>query len=144
MERLILEYNSLHQQPIQGVSLEIGLDFQHWQGVFIGPEDSPFENGRFRYEIIFPSNYPENPPEFFIKTKIFHPNISAEGNVCCDLIGSGWSSRNSVRSIFYGVFAVLSQPNAKNGYLNEALEIFLKSKDEYDREASNCTRKYAK
>ncbi|CAG9313078.1 unnamed protein product [Blepharisma stoltei] len=72
----------------------------------------------------------ERPPEFYIKTRIFHPNIDENGNVCCNLIGSGWSSRNSARSIFYGVFAVLSKPNAQNGYVNEALEIFLKSKDE--------------
>ena len=44
-------------------------------GALEGPPKTPYENGFFIFEMIFPDDFPFKPPKFIFKTKIFHPNI---------------------------------------------------------------------
>ena len=38
--------------------------------------------GKYLFSFHFPDNYPFNPPKVMCKTKIYHPNIDYDGNVC--------------------------------------------------------------
>ena len=42
--------------------------------LFRGPEDSPFDGGVFAAELVFPQDYPLNPPKMKFISEIFHPN----------------------------------------------------------------------
>jgi ubiquitin-conjugating enzyme E2 N len=46
-----------------------------------GPETSPFEGKRFKLEVKL-ENYPFQAPKVRLLTRIFHPNIDNEGNIC--------------------------------------------------------------
>ena len=46
-----------------------------WKVVFEGPEESPYEDGIFTLNFIFPSNYPTKGPEARFITPMFHPNV---------------------------------------------------------------------
>mgnify|MGYP000902727291 CR=1 FL=1 len=60
-----------------------------------GPEDSPYENGLFEFDILLGASYPSAPPTVnFVTTgggKVrFNPNLYNCGKVCLSLLGT-WS-----------------------------------------------------
>ena len=73
----------------------------------IGPENTPYENGIYFFEVKFPSNYPFSPPKVKYLTtdgkSRMHPNYYCCGKVCVSIIGTwsgpGWTSCQSLSSV---------------------------------------------
>ena len=53
--------------------------------------DSPYSGGVFFLSISFPTDYPFKPPKVSFTTKIYHPNINANGSICLDILRDQWS-----------------------------------------------------
>ena len=64
----------------------IGDDLFRWKGLIVGPSDSPFEGGVFSLNVVFPLDYPFKPPKINFTTKIYHPNVNANGSICLDIL----------------------------------------------------------
>ena len=67
--------------PVEGFAITSDEPTAHWHVVFAGPAGTPYEGGKFSFDINF-ENYPFNPPVLVFKTKIFHPNVDEEGKIC--------------------------------------------------------------
>lgn len=52
-----------------------------WSFLLIGPEDTFFEGGFFKWILTFSEDYPNNPPEMKMISEMFHPNIEKDGLV---------------------------------------------------------------
>ena len=39
-----------------------------------------YKDGALRIQMIIPTSFPFDPPKVFLKTPVFHPNVSREGN----------------------------------------------------------------
>jgi hypothetical protein len=63
----------------------------HWQATIMGPGDSPYSGGVFFLSIAFPTDYPFKPPKVNFTTRIYHPNINANGSICLDILRDQWS-----------------------------------------------------
>ncbi len=50
-----------------------------WHAVIFGPHDTPFEDGTFKLTIEFTEEYPNKPPTVRFQSKMFHPNVYADG-----------------------------------------------------------------
>lgn len=63
------------------------------KALIVGPQDSPYENGIFEFDLYLPSNYPSQPPMVTFRTTgggnvSFNPNLYPEGDVCLSLLGT--------------------------------------------------------
>ena len=70
--RIMKELEDIIQKETEGVILELIDDSNlfEFQGVIIGPPDTPFEGGHFKFELKLNKDYPFKPPKFQFKTKI--------------------------------------------------------------------------
>ena len=84
----------LEKEPIPGCTaqpVDEGKDLTHWKATINGPPDSPYHGGVFKLDITFPREYPFRPPQVKAETRIFHPNISAQGGICLDILKDNWA-----------------------------------------------------
>ncbi|KAH6556355.1 hypothetical protein KP509_1Z185900 [Ceratopteris richardii] len=74
------------------------------RALITGPENTPYENGMFLFDILLKASYPFEPPEVHFLTtgggKVrFNPNLYANGHVCLSLLGTwmgpGWEPSKS-------------------------------------------------
>lgn len=49
-------------------------NFFEWEALITGPEGTIFEGGVFPAKLVFPSDYPLNPPKMKFTCEMFHPN----------------------------------------------------------------------
>jgi ubiquitin-protein ligase len=73
--------------------------------------DTPFEDGTFRLLLSFNENYPNSPPTVKFISKIFHPNVYANGELCLDILQNRWSPTYDVVAILTSVQSLLNDPN---------------------------------
>lgn len=56
--------------------------------------------------------YPHEAPKVKCMTKVYHPNIDLEGNVCLNILREDWKPVLSINSIIYGLqFLFLVRPS---------------------------------
>lgn len=106
LSRITKEIASLRLSlPLQwGSSIFVCID-EHRSDVLkaliIGPEDSPYQNGTFIFDLFFPKNYPSNPPKVNLQTTgngvvRFNPNLYNDGKVCLSILNT-WEGRPEER-----------------------------------------------
>jgi len=82
-----------------------------------GPEDTPYARGLFFFDLVFPFDYPSNPPQMHIVTTDggrvrFGPNLYSCGKVCLSLLGTWagpkWTSSHTLSSLLLAVQSLMS------------------------------------
>ena len=119
-------------------------NIKKWSATIIGPINSPYEGGKFNLNIEIPADYPFKPPKILFVTKIYHPNISSNGNICLDILKGQWSPALNIYKTLLSILSLLTDPNP-----NDPLEPIIASEYKYNKEtfiknAKEFTQKYAK
>ncbi|UJR24761.1 hypothetical protein I4U23_006135 [Adineta vaga] len=127
-----------HAQPLDSTN-----NMTHWVGWIQGSEETPFNGGRFKLAIEFPSDYPFKPPKVKFCTPIYHPNISLKGEICLDILHSQWSPAFTVRSLLIAISSLLNDPNPDHGLNKDALTIYRTDKQKYNETAKQWTTMHA-
>ena len=92
VKRITRELQDLGRDPPSSCSAgPVGDDLFVWQATIMGPSDSPYAGGVFFLTIHFPTDYPFKPPKIAFTTRIYHPNINANGAICLDILRDQWS-----------------------------------------------------
>lgn len=118
-------------------------DMINWIGSIRGPEGTPFENGVFKLTIHFPPDYPFKPPRIRFATRIYHPNISSQGDICLDILRTNWSPALTIRTVLLSLCSLLTDPNPEHGLEQEILHVYRTDKNLYEKNAKEWTQKYA-
>ena len=87
-KRINKELSDLQKDPPPGCSAGPAImdDMSVWNATIAGPQGSVYDGGLFALEVKFPPDYPFKPPKVSFKTKIYHPNINANGGICLDIL----------------------------------------------------------
>lgn len=118
-------------------------DFHHWEGMILGLADTPYEGGTFLLDIYFPTNYPIDPPVIHFKTRIYHPNINANGAISVDILKQQWSPALTVEKVLLSLCSFIYDPNPLNPLVPEIAKVYLQDPELFRKNAAEWTRKYA-
>lgn len=104
-----------------------------WCAVIFGPDDTPWEGGTFKLLLTFTEDYPNKPPNVKFVTKLFHPNVYANGSICLDILQNQWSPIYDIAAILTSIQSLLCDPNPNSPANVEAAKLYCENRREYDR-----------
>ncbi len=122
----------------------INEDITHWNATMKGPSGSPFEDGNFSLDIVFPAEFPFKPPIVKFFNKMYHPNINASGAICLDILKDQWSPALSVFKVLLSISSLLADPNPNDPLSPEVASVYKTNKELYIKTAKEWTKIYAK
>lgn len=82
-----------------------------------------YKNGRFTFSFKVNANYPHEAPKVKCETKVYHPNIDLEGNVCLNILREDWKPVLTINAIVYGLQYLFLEPNPEDPLNKEAAEV---------------------
>lgn len=136
--RLIRDFKRLASDPPIGISGSPNPDnIMVWNAVIFGPPDTPFEDGSFRLTLTFTDAYPNKPPTVRFVSRMFHPNIYVNGELCLDILQNRWSPTYDVAAILTSVQSLLNDPNPGSPANVEAATLFKENLKEYERKVKS-------
>lgn len=128
-----------------------------WNAVIFGPHDTPFEDGTFKLTIRklkfmhpcitfsyfidslsvcvseFTEEYPNKPPTVRFISKMFHPNVYADGGICLDILQNRWSPTYDVSAILTSIQSLLDEPNPNSPANSVAAQLYQENRREYEK-----------
>ncbi|GAY39026.1 hypothetical protein CUMW_041240 [Citrus unshiu] len=90
-------------------------------------------SGTFKLTLQFTEDYPNKPPTVRFVSRMFHPNIYADGSICLDILQNQWSPIYDVAAILTSIQSLLCDPNPNSPANSEAARMFSENKREYNR-----------
>jgi len=128
------DFKRMQTDPPEGINgAPLDNDIMQWHAVIFGPEDTAWEDGTFKLKLEFTEEYPNKAPTVKFETKMFHPNIYADGSICLDILQNQWSPIYDISAILTSIQSLLSDPNPASPANSEAARLYQENRREYDR-----------
>ena len=70
-------------------------------------EDTPYEGGEFKMKLKLSSDFPQVPPKGYFLTKIFHPNVAKNGEICVNTLKRDWKESLGIRHLLLVILCPL-------------------------------------
>jgi len=119
----------------------------HLEAAILGPEDSSYEGGVFKIDILIPDRYPMEPPKVRFLTPIYHPNIDDGGRICLDILKpaptGSWKPSINICSVLTSLQVLLSEPNPDDPLMPEISAQFRSNYGQFVATAKSWTNKHA-
>ncbi|XP_020246337.1 NEDD8-conjugating enzyme Ubc12-like isoform X2 [Asparagus officinalis] len=91
--------------------------------ISIRPDEGYYLGGTFTFTFQISASYPHEPPKVKCKTKVYHPNIDLEGNVCLNILREDWKPVLNINTVIYGLNLLFTQPNDEDPLNHEAAAV---------------------
>lgn len=115
----------------------------NWQGLLV-PDCAPYDKGAFRIELVFPAEYPFKPPKITFKTKIYHPNIDENGQVCLPIISvDNWKPATRTENVITSLISMVNCPQPEHPLRADLAEEYSKDRAKFMKNAEEYTRKHS-
>lgn len=117
---LMNEYKALSKETWTNISLVNENIFEWTVALVVLNSDSLYYGGYYEAKMVFPKNYPYEPPSFAFKRPLWHPNVYSDGRLCISILhqpgedimsgeaaGERWSPVQRVESVLISVLSLL-------------------------------------
>jgi len=104
--------------------------------------------------MVFPKDYPNNPPSVRFVSEMWHPNVYDDGKVCISILHSPgddpmgyeqaserWSPVQTVETIMLSIISMLSSPNDESPANIDAAKQFREDFPGFRKRVAQCVRK---
>ena len=104
--------------------------------------------------MVFPKDYPNNPPSVRFVSEMWHPNVYNDGEVCISILhapgdnplgyeqaNERWSPVQTVETIMLSIISMLSSPNDESPANIDAAKQFREDLPGFRKKVSQCVRK---
>ncbi|KAE8722034.1 Ubiquitin-conjugating enzyme E2 S [Hibiscus syriacus] len=95
-------------------------------------------------KLLLSHDFPHSPPKDYFLTKIFHPNIATNGEICVNTLKKDWNQSLGLRHVLIVVRCLLIEPFPESALNEQAGKMLLENYDEYARHARLYTGIHAK
>ncbi|XP_063697367.1 NEDD8-conjugating enzyme UBE2F-like [Culicoides brevitarsis] len=119
--------------------------------LIVCPDEGFWKSGKFKFSIQVPEEYNMTPPIVKCLNKIWHPNISENGDICLSLLrlnsidGLGWCPTRRLNDIIWGLNSLFTDLLNFDDPLNiDAAEEYSKDKNKFQSNVTDFIMKYAK
>ncbi|CAH8288000.1 unnamed protein product [Schistosoma turkestanicum] len=155
------ELKDLNEFPVEGFKVMVSEEENIfvWDVAIFGPPMTLYEGGYFKARLCFPDDYPYSPPTMHFISRMYHPNIYENGEVCISILHSPgddpqsgelpserWNPTQNVRTILLSVISLLNEPNIHSAAHVDASVAYRKWKesngtqDEYERVVTSLVK----
>ncbi|KAG2685323.1 hypothetical protein I3843_10G113800 [Carya illinoinensis] len=145
IKQLAKELKNLDESPPEGI--KVGTNDDDFSTIYAdieGPAGTPYENGVFRMKLLLSHDFPHSPPKGYFLTKIFHPNIAPNGEICVNTLKKDWNPSLGLRHVLIVVRCLLIEPFPESALNEQAGKMLLENYQEYARHARLYTGIHAK
>jgi ubiquitin-conjugating enzyme E2 S len=147
VQRIAKEIMNLHKEKIEGIDISDEEDLDNvseLHATIHGPQGTPYEGGQFQIKLTFCGEFPAKPPKGYFVTKIFHPNVSREGDICVNTLKRDWKSTNTLRHVLLVVRCLMIEPNPDSALNADAGRLIQDNYEAFSNKARMMTDIYAK
>lgn len=97
------------------------------------PDSGCWVGGVYDFNFAIPPLYPHEPPKVTCITKIYHPNINYEGNVCLNILRDEWKPVLDINAVIYGLIYLFYEPNPDDPLNSDAAALYRTDKEQFKR-----------
>lgn len=120
-------------------------DISNLLGIISGPPFTPHEGGIFYVQIQIPEEYPQQAPKCRFLTKLYHPQVDANGNSHLNVLeDSWWSPMCNLFTVLLGLRSFLAMPETEDALVPDIAKLYLHERDLFLVKAREWTGLYAK
>jgi len=139
------QIQALATEAMEGVQMILNEeDMTDVQAIVEGPPGTPYSGGYFRVKLALSKDYPASPPKGFFITKIFHPNVGPQGEICVNTLKKDWKPDLGIKHVLLIIKCLLIVPNPESALNEEAGKLLLEQYDTYCTRAKLYTEIHAK
>jgi len=149
---LIKEVQEMEENLPHGCSVEFeDPNKLHEFTLQICPEEGLYKEGVFTFNVQVPLEYNISPPTVSCGTRLWHPNISEQGEICLSILrqnsvdSHGWAPTRRLKDVVWGLSSLFDDLFNVDDPLNaEAADLFLKDQSAYANKVRDWINLYAK
>jgi len=156
-ELLRRQLTDLAKNPIDLVSVGLIDDSNvyEWEILVMGPDGTLYEGGFFKAKLVFPPDFPNQPPTMTFTSEMWHPNVYEDGRVCISILHppgedelnaqesaeERWRPILGVEQILISVISMLSDPNDESPANIDAAVQWRKDRPAFKKKVRQIVRK---
>ncbi|KAA1471321.1 ubiquitin-conjugating enzyme [Dentipellis sp. KUC8613] len=142
LRRIQKELRDLNSKPLDGVEVDPNEDNLFlWNCLVKAAPDSPYKGGTFRFKLELPDNYPFKAPTVTFITKIYHPGINEEGQICVPVLRDQWKPSVTLPSVLAIIQEKVNNPSPDDPFEPDIAAQLKEDKAKFLATAKEWTKK---